>query len=255
MTAVLIGFRLQLAIVRRAPLEGVTLVTTPLLTIVFSSIGANAGQPAFLITAIIGAGLIGLWVLTVNQVGDIVAGDRWNGNLELLVASPASLATLVLGRTCAVVAIGSVAFAESYLTGTLFFGAHLVIHHPVVFALAFLASLVAIAGTACLLTPLFVLTRNTALYQTTLTYPFYILGAVLFPVSILPTWIRPVTHAVFLSWGSQLLRDATQVGPVHDVAGRLLMLLGLGAAAAAIGYGCTAIVVRRVKTTGTVDRG
>jgi ABC-2 type transport system permease protein len=254
MITLVTGFRLQLAIVRRAPLEGIALVTTPLLTIVFSSIGANAGQSSFLISAIIGSGLIGLWVLTVNQVGDIVSSERWSGNLELFVASPSSLAVLVLGRICAVIAMGSFAFVESYVTGTVFFGVHLVIRHPLVFVLAFVANLAAVAGTACLLTPLFVLTRNTTLYQSTLTYPFYIFGAVLFPASVLPYWLRPVTHFVFLSWGAQLLRDATQAAPVTDAAQRLLILLGLGAAAAVVGYACTGAVVRRIKSQGTVNQ-
>ncbi|MEZ0075270.1 ABC transporter permease [Planotetraspora sp. GP83] len=252
MTAVLAATRMHLAMVASRPIDAIALMTTPLLSVVFASVGRAAGREDFLVTAITGAGLIGLWVLTVNQTGDLISTDRWQGTLELLLAVPASLSSIVLGRLSAVVAIGTLAFAESYLVATVVFGASIEIHHPVIFAVTLLVTLVAIAGTACLLAPLFVLSRNTVLFEVVLTYPFYILGAVLFPVELLPEWLRPVSDVVFLSWSSQLLRDAAGAAPVAALPYRLGALLVLGLAAYVTGHLLTNLVVRRIRRDGTV---
>jgi ABC-2 type transport system permease protein len=158
---------------------------------------------------------------------------------------------VILGRLCAVVAIGSLAFVESYVVGVVVFGASLPIHHPAEFALALLGVLVAILGTACLLAPLFVLSRVTVMFEVLLTYPFYILGAVLFPVELLPHWLRPVSDLVFLRWGADLLRSTAAPGPVHEYAARLLLVVGFGVASYALGSWLTARAVATVKVRGT----
>jgi ABC-2 type transport system permease protein len=243
---------MHLAMIASRPIDALALVTTPLLSVIFASVGRAAGRPDFLVAGVIGSGLIGLWVLTVNQLGDLIATDRWQGTLELLIAAPASLVGIVLGRLSAVVVIGTLAFPESYLVAHFLFGADIEIHHPVVFAASLLATLVAIAGTACLLAALFVLSRNMILFEIVLTYPFYILGAVLFPVWMLPRWLRPVTDVVFLSWSSRLLDDAVAAAPVRAVAPRLGALLALGVGTYLLGHRLTSAVVRRIRQEGTV---
>jgi hypothetical protein len=39
------------------------------------------------VAAVLGAGLIGVWVLAVNEVGELISTDRWYGTLELLMAA------------------------------------------------------------------------------------------------------------------------------------------------------------------------
>jgi ABC-2 type transport system permease protein len=114
--------------------------------------------------------------------------------------------------------------------------------------------LLSILGTACLLAPLFVLTRVTVMFEILLTYPFYILGAVLFPVELLPGWLQPVSDLVFLRWGADLLRATAAADPVEGFAGRLLLVVGFGAASYALGHWLTARVVAQVKVRGTAVR-
>jgi ABC-2 type transport system permease protein len=253
-TVVLAGMRLHFGLIARRPLKAVALLTTPLLTVIFSSIGRHSGREDFLVSAVVGAGLIGVWVLAVNEVGDLISAERWWGTLQLLLAAPAPLPVIVLGRLVSVVAIGSLAFVESYLVGMAVFGAALRIHHPTTFVLGLAATFVAILGTGSLLTPLFVLTRVAVMFEILLMYPFYILGAVVFPVRLLPGWAQPLSELVFLRWSSELLRDAAGPAPPAHAGPRILVILAFGVCSYLLGQRLMSRVVGAVRGRGTADQ-
>jgi ABC-2 type transport system permease protein len=115
-----------------------------------------------------------------------------------------------------------------------------------------IVTLGAMAGWSLLMSALFVATRTARTFQNTLSYPFMLLGGVFVPVDQLPQWMRPVARLVFLSWSSDLLRDAMAAAPVSSVAGRLAMVLLLGAAGLGLGLLTLRRVLRRVRATGTL---
>ena len=53
---------------------------------------------------------------------------------------------------------------------------------------------------------LFVLARNAVTFSNSASFPFYVLGGILVPVSLLPHWVRRSSSIVFLSWSADLLR-------------------------------------------------
>ena len=98
----------------------------------------------------------------------------------------------------------------------------------------------------------FVLARTAMLFTNALGYPFYILGGVLVPVAFLPGWLRPVSRLVFLSWSSDLLRDALSAAPIRDLMLRLGVIAGLGL----LEFGAALVLmrgmVRRASRQGTL---
>jgi ABC-2 type transport system permease protein len=82
---------------------------------------------------------------------------------------------------------------------------------------------------------LFVLARSTRTFQNSLSFPFYVLGGVLAPVSLLPGWLQPLSAAVFLSWAADLLRDSLDAAPVDRAAFRVGIVVLLGAVGFALG--------------------
>lgn len=246
------AYRLQLQVIRSDPDFLMPLVTVPLFTIVFLAIVRHAGRADLTEYALLAPVLIALWQLSLTVAGEIVADDRWLGILEPAIAAPASFATAVIGRVFAVTSVALLAFAEVWAVGAGIFRVSIEFHHPAAFGLGLAATALAMSGTALIMAALFVVTRSARTFQNSLSYPFYVLGGVLVPVTFLPDWIEPVSKAIFLSWSADLLRDSLAPAPVGDLAFRVGMILALGAVGFLVGRIVLERIVRRVRRTGEV---
>jgi ABC-2 type transport system permease protein len=185
---------------------------------------------------------------------EIIDDDRWSGVLEALVANPAGTLPIVIGRTVAVGVLGLISFVETWLCAWLFFAADVRIAHPGWFLAGLLATCLATVATSIVLSALFVLGRSATLWQASLGYPFYVLGGIFVPASLLPSWLHPISDLVFLSWSAEFLRASLRPGPMPAAAPRqLLMVLIIAAVTAIVGWLLTVRVLERVRSTGRVS--
>lgn len=253
MIAFLAAIRIQFQLAARTPTVFMVLFTIPPYTILFVSIMEEAGREDLLGHAVMAPVLIALWGMAIWTSGSIVRGDRWLGTLEMSVAAPSLYALAVVGRILAVTLISLLAFAEAWLTAWAAFGLALPIHHPTLFAATLVASVVAMAGTAVAMAALFVLSRVANTFQSSVSYPFYVLGGVIVPIALLPEWVQPLSRVVFLSWSADLLRDSLAAGPVTDPILRVGMILLLAAAGFGVGWYLLERVLHRVRVTGTIS--
>lgn len=252
MRTALASFHFQLLLMRNDPHAAIALATTPLFAVVFLSVVRHAGRDDLIGFAALAPVLISLWRMSSDVSGEVIAQDRGLGTLEPLVATPASYASVLLGRVTAVSAAGLLSFVEVWLVTRFVFGVTIVLEHPLVFLSTVLAAVFAMSGTALVMASVFALGRSTRIFQQTLTYPFYVLGGVIVPVAMLPAWIRPLSRIVFLSWTADLMRDALQPEHVDAFAARLLAVLVIGAVTLALGTFLLGRVLRRVRRTGTL---
>lgn len=246
------AFRLQLQIIRRIPDYLTHQVTSPLLTMVFLLIVRQSGRTELVPFAVVGPVLIGLWATSLFIAGEIITGDRGSGVFEALVATPAPLPMLVLGRVGATTLLGLVTFAETWFVVVVIMRQPLPLPHPAVFLAALAATAAAMAGHAVLMAATFVLGESSRPFQRALSWPFYLLGGVMVPIALLPGWVQPLSRGVFLSWGGGLLRDALKPGTVADVGPRLALVLLLGAIAFTAGCLLTNRMVARARSIGTM---
>jgi ABC-2 type transport system permease protein len=247
------AFRFELAVLRRSPGDLMVLVNTPILTVIFLAIARSAGRPELAGFAVLAPAVMALWAMAVMVSGEVVDAERWSGTLELLLASPASLPLVVVGRIGAVTLLSLFGLVEAWLVAWLGFGTLIAVRHPAVFAAALLATVVATAAWAAAMAAIFVAGRSARTFQNAISYPFYVLGGALVPVALLPGWLQPLSRVVYLSWASDLLRDSLATGPVGDVPGRLAAVLGLGLAGGLLGALLLGRVVDRVRRTGTAS--
>lgn len=225
------GLRLQAAVVRRTPAQLLVLVTAPLFSAIFLSLAVHQGTTSRVAAAVIGPGLMGLWLISLDVAASVLSEDRFAGRLELFLSTPASLSLVILGRILAVSVVGIAAFAESWLVARLAFGLHVPLRHPGLALLALVITVLTSSFTATLLASAFVLSRSLHVYQNSMTYPIYILGGVVVPLSALPGWIQPISRVIYLSWCADLLRSALSATHPHDVGLDIGMALGLGVVA------------------------
>ena len=252
MNAALAAVRLQLATFRRMPGDLLGVVTTPLFALIFVAIAQNAGRSDLTAYAVLAPAVIGILGMAIVTSGEVIAVDRYSGTFELSLAAPTPVPVVVFGRVLTVTLVSLAAVAESWLTAYLAFGVAVPVPHVVIFALVLAVTAVAIAGTATAMAAMFVLTRSARRFQNSLSYPLYLLGGAIVPVTLLPDWLRPVARLIFLSWSTDLLRSALSPNPVHDLWPRLGAVIGLGGAGYAAGFALIVWVINRARAAGDV---
>lgn len=250
MRAFLAGFGLELRIVRASPDAFIPLVTAPVFAVIFVSIVRESGRPDLQADALMAPVLMTLWWIALQHAGNMITGDRWQALLEPLIATPASLASVLLGRITTLMSMGLVSFFEVWAIGELVFGIPIPFEHPVALGLTFLVTAFATAGTSVAFAAVFVLTRNAYTFTNSLSYPLYLLGGVLVPVAILPGWIQPVSSGIFMSWAADLLRASLKPPPIDDLWQRLGMVVLLGAISFLAGRAILAYVLQRMRAKG-----
>jgi ABC-2 type transport system permease protein len=251
-TAFVVGLRFQLRLSRHQPGELTPFLTVPLSSLVFIAVVLHAERPDLLANALVAPVLIGLWLLSISISASILDEERWQGTLELSMAAPVGLHSVLLGRICAVTCFGVVPIAGSWLLGWLVFGVDPLPHHPVLFTVTLVLTGCAIAGTSTLLMALFALSRAMLTMQNFLSYPVYVVSGVLVPVQYLPDWLQPLSWTSFLYWSAALLRDCLGSGEVRAAGPRLLAIAVLGIAGLVAGRVVMRVVSRRLRGLGTV---
>jgi len=246
------SFLLQLQVMRTNTDHFLALAVAPLSAFVFLSVVRHAGRDDLVAFALVAPVLMALWRTSIMASGEIVNEDRGLGTMEPTIAAPSSYATVVLGRVVAVTAVGLIGVPEVWLVARTLFGVGIGLRHPAVFVLTLAAATFAMSGTAVVMAAVFALARSSRIFQQTLTYPIYVLGGVLVPVSLLPVWLRPVSRIVFLSWTADLLRASLSSAPVRDPALRLAVIVGLGLAGFVGGTALLQRVLDRVRSLGTM---
>jgi ABC-2 type transport system permease protein len=237
----------------RAPEHLMITLTSPFFSLIFLSIVDQARRRDLMMSTVIGTGLMGIWFVAVFVAGGVILNERYMATLQLVLAAPRSFTLVVCGRILPVILIGAFSLVESGLIAHVAFGAPLTVNHPWMAVAAMLATAYATASTATALSALFILSRNIHSLESIMTYPFYILGGVLFPVTVLPEWVRPIARGFFLSWSSDLLRDAVAADNVDNVGERFGAIIGLGTAALVIGILAVNCTIVRIRRTGTVS--
>jgi ABC-2 type transport system permease protein len=250
---VLAGCQLQFWFFRKFPDQWIPLLTAPLYTIIFAMVIRHAGRDDLSGYALVAPYFIAMWWFALFQGGSVIQSERRDGTIVSLAAAPTSFALVVLGRIVAVMLIGLLSFGEVWLFGTVVLGLDVTIHRPGVFVATMLATAFAMATTALLFAGLFVLTRSAATFTNSASYPFYVLGGIIVPVTFLPIWIQPLSKVVFLSWSADLLRLSLAPGPAQGIAGRLGAIVALGVAALVIALLMMQKILRRVSDTGELD--
>ncbi|MDV9190665.1 ABC transporter permease [Streptomyces sp. SR27] len=247
---VLVGVRTHVSYMSRSPIEITFAVLVPL---VYATLAVYlfraAGDPDRLLTASVGAGLMGIWGSVLFGSGGAVQNQRWLGTLESLVVAPTPLALVLLPITLATAVIGTYAMGATLLWGVLLFDVPLDFAHPLLFLLAVPVCVLALGMTGLLLAATFVLLRNANALANPLDTPVWLLSGLLVPVTVLPAWTHPVSWALPTTWGARAVHAATSGG---DVVTPMLTALALGA-----GYALAAVLVlgrveRRARAAATL---
>jgi ABC-2 type transport system permease protein len=172
------------------------------------------GQSGTLLYAALGSGMMGIWSSTLFGSGGALQWNRWQGTLELLVASPAPFILVLLPLTLATSVTGAYAIAATLLWGHLFFAVPLHLVHPLAFVLAVPAAVLALGLMGLAMSSSFILYRNANALSNLLEYPVWLATGLLFPIALLPGWVAPISWLLAPTWGIEAIRNAALGGDI-----------------------------------------
>ena len=208
-----VGFVFRMKEMTRSGLFVFTSVIEPLIFATLTYYLFNAGsKPETVIYSALGAGMMGIWSTTLFASGGAISWQRWQGTLELLVAAPPPFIVVLLPLTLATSVTGAYALLATLLWGRLFYGVPLHFAHPLAFALAVPAAVLALGLMGLLMASSFVLYRHANALSNLLEYPVWIATGLLFPIALLPGWVRPISWVLAPTWGVEAIRHAALGG-------------------------------------------
>lgn len=227
---VAVGWWLQLKMRARSAFDGLLSILYPLFfaTTIFFIYKQGDDQGA-LVAAAVGASVMGVWSSTATTASSVLQAERRQGTLELLVASPSSFPLLVVPITLSMATFGLYSLVATLLWGRLVFGIPVRIDHPLAFAWAVLATVVAVALMGFLLAVTAVRYRSAWALGTAFELPVWLVCGFLVPLSLLPGWVRPISWLLPPTWGVSAIRAAALGGsPWLDIAVCLLTAAAYG---------------------------
>jgi ABC-2 type transport system permease protein len=246
-----VGFVLHLKMLSMSAFNGILGVVWPLFfaTIAFFMF-RTGGSEATLLYASLGASVMGIWSATSVAASSALQRERWQGTLELLVATPAHFALVLLPITIAMSTIGIYSMVGTLVWGRLLFGIPIRVVHPLLFALAVPATILSIGMLGFLLSVTVVRYRTAWALGNALEYPVWLVCGFLVPLSLFPGWVRPISWALAPTWGVRATREAALGGsPLPDVAA----CVALGSGYALVGVLLVQTVLRSARRRATLS--
>jgi len=234
--AFLSGMRIHLVMFSRNPFDLSGVVLWPILYASIAYYLLNAqDDPKLLLSASLGAAVMTMWSLVVIGSSGALENQRWLGTLELLVAAPVPFAAVIAPITIASGVVGGYSLVATLVWGTLLFDVPLTIEQPLAFVVAVPACVLAIGMLGLILSATFVLYRAAFQLGVAMQYPVWIATGLLVPLSILPTFVQPLSWFLAPTWGFRAIREAALGGtPWPSVA----MCVVLSAAYLVLASGC-----------------
>jgi ABC-2 type transport system permease protein len=227
-------FHLKATLKSSATVMYMLLVPIVYATIAFFMYRHGANDVAVVWIAV-AAGIMGLWSTTLAGSGMALQRERWAGTLELLFASPPPFAAVLLGVALATSATGLYSLVATLFWGWAFFHVPLHLAHPVWFAIAVPATVLALGLFGLLLAATFILYRETFALVNLFEYPVWLITGLLVPLSLLPGWVQPLAWLIGPTWGIKAIHAATTGG---SPAGYLAVAGVLALASFGLGVGC-----------------
>jgi ABC-2 type transport system permease protein len=195
--------------------------------------GGSGNGPFFYVVgnAVQMAATSGIYGVTMS-----IAGDRWEGTLPYLFASPANRMTMFIGRAFIHVIDGMVGVLLGLFWGVVLFGLDLSQADPWALLLTILVTTFSTSGLGLALGSLSLITRNVMFVNNTVFFLLLIFSGANIAVDTLPAWMQAISWSLPLTRGIASAREIVAGGSLADVAPLLATEFGIGVVFVVIGY-------------------
>ena len=113
----------------------------------------------------------------------------------------------MLGKIIGNTLLGALSILITFVFVKIAFSVQVAVSHPVAFLLTFLLSIIGFMAVAMLLAVIFTISRKSAILMNCMEYPIFILCGILFPLDMLPVWLKPLSYILVPTCSAKLLRQ------------------------------------------------
>jgi ABC-2 type transport system permease protein len=235
---------LMLKILMRSRVTFVAALVQPVVVAVVVAENYEAGRGTLTLANLMGAAVVGAWASVLFFAGGQLLRERRQGTLEVLVSTPAPLAAVTGGKSLAAAFLSVYSLVAVVLVATIGYGVPFDVASPVAFALAVVVMVAGLAVMGLLVSALFVVHRQAAMFQNMLEYPVWLLCGLLVPFASLAPPLRVLGAVLLPTWVTQSLSDALSGEPATTP-----LLLGVAVAAVYLVAGRWLLVVAERRAT------
>ena len=228
MKTVRLVFRGWLFQLKTLSMSGFFVLTSVFMPVVVATVAFymfQAGQrEGTLFWAALGSAVYGIWSSTLFGSGGAIQWQRWQGTLEVLIASPAPFMLVLVPLTLATASIGLYSIVMTLVWGRIFFGVPLDFAYPLQLAVALPATVASLGLLGLVLASTFVLYRNANAFSNLLEYPVWLVTGLLVPLSLLPGFVTPISWVLAPTWGVRAVRESAIGGDPLPAIGMCVLL-------------------------------
>lgn len=184
----------------------------------------NKSSHDFMVYVLFGSGIVSFWSSICFSSASDIQRERWMGTLETIFVAPSGFKNILLGKVIGNTFWGLISMVISSLFVIIVFKKPLLIASPALLIVGFIMMTLSFIAIALSMAGLFTLSRNSRVLMNCLEHPVYLLCGIVFPLEIIPMYIRPISYLLSPTWAVKVLRAAV-VGGQNSQA--LYYLLGL----------------------------
>ncbi|WBW94895.1 ABC transporter permease [Oceanirhabdus sp. W0125-5] len=166
----------------------------------------DRGYEDYVAYVMLGTAISSLWgTISYSSAGDIER-ERYMGALQVIFTAPARFRTIMLGKVLGNTVWGIVSMIISFVFVLLAFSVPLIIKHPVLFIIISLIGIISFIAVAMMLSAMLAISRSTRVLMNIMEYPILILCGIMFPIEIIPVYIRWISYLLSPTFVVKLLR-------------------------------------------------
>ncbi|WP_047985984.1 ABC transporter permease [Ornithinibacillus californiensis] len=200
---------------------------------------------------ILGSGFMALWSSIVFSSASDINRERFYGTLEIIFVAPVPFVVILIGKIIGNTVWGFLSMVISFVYLMIIFQVEITIPNPFAFVSAIILVLFALIVFSFFLSLAFTLSRQAEALMNFIEYPIYLICGFMFPVTILPLWVQPLSYALPPTWAIELLRVVTvENSTFESIKIPLTGLLITTMIYVALGYSCYRAVERKARISG-----
>ncbi|HLE97417.1 MAG TPA: ABC transporter permease, partial [Candidatus Thermoplasmatota archaeon] len=216
---------------------------------------ATTGYPDYMSFVVLGVAFYGLGASALEDGGNAVYEEESNGTWDVLSLAPFDRFVWMAAKTLAGLVAAFVDFFAVLLLGSVFLDVTPTLAGLAVASLGIVLTLAALQGFGFTMAALGLVWKQPYAVAFILSPVLILLSGMMFPVAALPAWLRPLSAAIPLTHGLQIVRDALLLDRgLVELAPSFALLAGTGALFLAVGILAFHRLERKARRTGVLGR-
>ncbi|ANC23025.1 hypothetical protein WR52_30435 (plasmid) [Bacillus cereus] len=159
--------------------------------------------------------IISMWSYILYSSGSSLIVQHWNDTLNLIIASPTSLYTLLITKVINNSIISLISFFLTIIYSRTIFHFALEIKNIYYFIISLCSLLISLSVIGIILALIFVAYKNVFQMQNLILYPILIISGIFYPVSNFPVTIQILSYLLPMTWSIKNIYSALEVGYVQ----------------------------------------